>query len=382
MWWREGDVLLTPALELGILAGETRAALLDLAAELGYRVEEGEYPVGRLLRGGRGLHLVVGPRGACRSSRSTTASTTSRDGGGAPPGGAPAGSRGPDGAASPRPPRMRLPSREPWPGSAGATLASWRSFGSAAWPSRTACSCTGRRPGAPPFGCRTARSRSASGPKPRIGARVTMPFLRGPAAARGGGRRPAARQACACPRRGCRSSGRRSAVAPRRGERRREPRAALVAPDADTRGDRAARLDRARPRRAAGRRAHLVPRCGARLDRDVRDRRARREGARSLRLAPRRPADADDGARRRRRRARARAPPAGGAPRRHRRRPRRGRRDLRLDEPEPRSAGWRARSHARAPSSSATCRRASPPTSSSRSPRRRSAPAWRPRGAR
>jgi branched-subunit amino acid aminotransferase/4-amino-4-deoxychorismate lyase len=48
VWWREGAVLLTPAVGLGILAGETRAALLDPAAELGYRVEEGEYPVGRL----------------------------------------------------------------------------------------------------------------------------------------------------------------------------------------------------------------------------------------------------------------------------------------------------------------------------------------------
>jgi branched-subunit amino acid aminotransferase/4-amino-4-deoxychorismate lyase len=48
VWWREGAVLLTPAVGLGILAGETRAALLDLAAELGYRVAEGEYPVGRL----------------------------------------------------------------------------------------------------------------------------------------------------------------------------------------------------------------------------------------------------------------------------------------------------------------------------------------------
>ena len=31
IWWREGDVLLTPSLEVGILAGETRAALLELA---------------------------------------------------------------------------------------------------------------------------------------------------------------------------------------------------------------------------------------------------------------------------------------------------------------------------------------------------------------
>ena len=48
VWWREGGVLLTPTVGLGILAGETRAALLDLAAELGYRIEEGVYPVGRL----------------------------------------------------------------------------------------------------------------------------------------------------------------------------------------------------------------------------------------------------------------------------------------------------------------------------------------------
>ena len=31
VWWREGRTLLTPSLELGILAGETRAALLALA---------------------------------------------------------------------------------------------------------------------------------------------------------------------------------------------------------------------------------------------------------------------------------------------------------------------------------------------------------------
>ena len=35
IWWREGDVLLTPSLEVGILAGETRAALLELAARSG-----------------------------------------------------------------------------------------------------------------------------------------------------------------------------------------------------------------------------------------------------------------------------------------------------------------------------------------------------------
>jgi 4-amino-4-deoxychorismate lyase len=48
IWWREGDRLLTPALALGILAGETRAALLRLAPELGWPVEEGVFPLGRI----------------------------------------------------------------------------------------------------------------------------------------------------------------------------------------------------------------------------------------------------------------------------------------------------------------------------------------------
>ena len=49
IWWREGDVLLTPSLETGILAGETRAALLELARGAGRVVEEGIYPLERLL---------------------------------------------------------------------------------------------------------------------------------------------------------------------------------------------------------------------------------------------------------------------------------------------------------------------------------------------
>lgn len=49
VWWREGDALLTPALELGILAGETRAALLELAAAEGYGVHTGSFPLARLL---------------------------------------------------------------------------------------------------------------------------------------------------------------------------------------------------------------------------------------------------------------------------------------------------------------------------------------------
>ncbi len=48
IWWRNGSTLVTPSLELGILAGETRATLIELAAGLGYDVDEGAYPVERL----------------------------------------------------------------------------------------------------------------------------------------------------------------------------------------------------------------------------------------------------------------------------------------------------------------------------------------------
>jgi len=48
IWWREGQTLVTPSLDLGILAGETRATLVGLASGLGYRVEEGAYSIERL----------------------------------------------------------------------------------------------------------------------------------------------------------------------------------------------------------------------------------------------------------------------------------------------------------------------------------------------
>lgn len=48
VWWREGETLLTPSLDLGILAGETRAALLELAPSCGYEVVVGELPLERL----------------------------------------------------------------------------------------------------------------------------------------------------------------------------------------------------------------------------------------------------------------------------------------------------------------------------------------------
>ena len=49
IWWRRGETLYTPSLDLGILAGVTRAVLLALAPEAGYEVEEDAYPLGDLL---------------------------------------------------------------------------------------------------------------------------------------------------------------------------------------------------------------------------------------------------------------------------------------------------------------------------------------------
>jgi branched-subunit amino acid aminotransferase/4-amino-4-deoxychorismate lyase len=49
VWWRVGETLVTPSLELGILAGETRAALLELAPVEGYAVEEGVFPLAAVL---------------------------------------------------------------------------------------------------------------------------------------------------------------------------------------------------------------------------------------------------------------------------------------------------------------------------------------------
>jgi 4-amino-4-deoxychorismate lyase len=45
VWWRLERVLYTPALELGILAGVTRAVLMKEAGRLGYEVREGAFPL-------------------------------------------------------------------------------------------------------------------------------------------------------------------------------------------------------------------------------------------------------------------------------------------------------------------------------------------------
>lgn len=43
VWWRTGEVLCTPSLDLGILAGVTRQVLVELAGPCGYGVEEGAF---------------------------------------------------------------------------------------------------------------------------------------------------------------------------------------------------------------------------------------------------------------------------------------------------------------------------------------------------
>ena len=72
VWWRRGDTLCTPSLEVGVLAGVTRATLLELAPagrlpRRGRRVHRST----QLARRRRGVHVVVDPRGRSRWSSST-----------------------------------------------------------------------------------------------------------------------------------------------------------------------------------------------------------------------------------------------------------------------------------------------------------------------
>jgi 4-amino-4-deoxychorismate lyase len=48
IWWRRGRELFTPGLELGILAGVTRAVLLAAAPALGYQLREGSFELADL----------------------------------------------------------------------------------------------------------------------------------------------------------------------------------------------------------------------------------------------------------------------------------------------------------------------------------------------
>jgi 4-amino-4-deoxychorismate lyase len=51
VWWRRGRTLFTPSLDLGILAGVTRAAVLEAAPPAGFEVDEGEFVLAQLLEG-------------------------------------------------------------------------------------------------------------------------------------------------------------------------------------------------------------------------------------------------------------------------------------------------------------------------------------------
>jgi branched-subunit amino acid aminotransferase/4-amino-4-deoxychorismate lyase len=50
VWWRRGDVLVTPSLATGVLPGVTRGAVAALARGAGYRVQEGSFTLPHLLR--------------------------------------------------------------------------------------------------------------------------------------------------------------------------------------------------------------------------------------------------------------------------------------------------------------------------------------------
>jgi 4-amino-4-deoxychorismate lyase len=49
VWWRRGTTLYTPSLDLGILAGVTRAVMIEAAPAAGYEIAEGTYPLGEVL---------------------------------------------------------------------------------------------------------------------------------------------------------------------------------------------------------------------------------------------------------------------------------------------------------------------------------------------
>ena len=49
IWWRDGDVLTTPAVSTGVLPGVTRAVVGELAREAGYRVREGAFTLSALM---------------------------------------------------------------------------------------------------------------------------------------------------------------------------------------------------------------------------------------------------------------------------------------------------------------------------------------------
>jgi 4-amino-4-deoxychorismate lyase len=49
VWWRVGSTLYTPSIDLGILAGVTRAVMVEAAPTVGFEVAEGAYPLADVL---------------------------------------------------------------------------------------------------------------------------------------------------------------------------------------------------------------------------------------------------------------------------------------------------------------------------------------------
>ena len=49
VWWRVGSTLYTPSIDLGILAGVTRAVMIEAAPAVGFEVAEGAYPLADVL---------------------------------------------------------------------------------------------------------------------------------------------------------------------------------------------------------------------------------------------------------------------------------------------------------------------------------------------
>ena len=256
---------MTPSLELGILAGETRAALLALAGDAGYEVETGSYPLERLRAADEVVHVVLGARGdAGRRGRRRRAREPR--GGRHAPAGAPATRHRLTSASRPeadRPiARRRRRGRRYAPrmeklrlgGMAlqnGVLVHGPTSWGAAVrLPDGSLEVGLGRE--AAPRRARLASVR-ARAPAPRRGVRGAPGRQARPA-----GGTPAVR----APRRRGRAG---------RGLDERRPRPPLVAPRDPAGGGRGDRLARPRARRAAGRGADLVSRRRARLDRHVRD---------------------------------------------------------------------------------------------------------------
>lgn len=50
VWWREDDILVTPALSTGVLPGVTRGAVAALAKQASYRIRQGSFTLPALLR--------------------------------------------------------------------------------------------------------------------------------------------------------------------------------------------------------------------------------------------------------------------------------------------------------------------------------------------